>query len=170
MILKTSNRNVWSNVFWYVKVCIFWMCIQYTIHWDKTQMLTKFSSDKINGSKNALFFLSPAPIYYSFTFNLRFLYELKHKVCLSKTVCGIFHFWFRFVLYYSLYFCSATCMDSLTLQYRNSYQNWNNKKATHGFASSPLIFKLQQEVLQFNEICVSWRSRKYFFENDSFSQ
>ena len=33
----------------------------------------------------------------SFTFDLRFLYELKHKVRLSKTVCGIFHFRFRFV-------------------------------------------------------------------------
>ena len=31
-ILKTS-KNV------YVKVCIFWRSIQYTIHWDKTQML-----------------------------------------------------------------------------------------------------------------------------------
>ena len=35
---------------------------------------------------------------HSFTFNLRFLYELKHKVCLSKRVCEIFHFRFRFVL------------------------------------------------------------------------
>ena len=26
-----------------------------------------------------------------------FLYELKHNICLSKTVCGIFHFWFHFV-------------------------------------------------------------------------
>ena len=60
-------------------------------------MLKKFPSDKINGTKNALFFLSRAPTHHSFTFNLRFLYELKHKVCLSKTVCGIFHFRFRFV-------------------------------------------------------------------------
>ena len=96
-ILETSNKSVWSNVFWYVKVCIFWKCIQYTIHWDKTQILKKFPSDKINGTKNALFFLSRAPTHHSFTFNLRFLYELKHKVRLSKTVCGIFHFWFRFV-------------------------------------------------------------------------
>ena len=29
--------------------------------------------------------------------NLRFLYELKHKLRLSKTVCGIFHSRFRFV-------------------------------------------------------------------------
>ena len=94
---KNKQQSVWSNFFWHVKVCIFWKCIQYTIHWDKTQMLKKFPSDKINGTKNALFFLSRAPTHHSFTFNLRFLYELKHKVRLSKTVCGIFHFRFRFV-------------------------------------------------------------------------
>ena len=55
-------------------------------------MLEKSPSDKINGTKNALFFPSRAPTHHSFTFNLRFLYELKHKVRLSKTVCGIFHF------------------------------------------------------------------------------
>ena len=38
-ILKTSNQSIWSNLFWYVKVCIFWKCIQYTVHSDKTQML-----------------------------------------------------------------------------------------------------------------------------------
>ena len=60
-------------------------------------MLKKTPSDKINGTKNALFFLSRAPTLHSFTFDLRFLYELKHKVHLSETVCGIFHFRFRFV-------------------------------------------------------------------------
>ena len=60
-------------------------------------MLKKFPSDKINGTKNALFFLSRAPTHHSFTFNLRFLYELKDMVHLSKTVCGIFHFQFRLV-------------------------------------------------------------------------
>ena len=48
-------------------------------------------------TKNAIFFLSRAPTHHSFTFNLQFLYELKHKVRVSKTVCGIFHFRFRFV-------------------------------------------------------------------------
>ena len=94
---KNKQISVWSNVLWYVKVCIFWKCIQYTLHWDKTQMLKKFPSDKINGTKNALFSLLRAPSHHSFTFNLRFLHELKHKVYLPKTVCGIFHFWFRFV-------------------------------------------------------------------------
>ena len=95
-ILETSNESVWSNVFWYVKVCIFWECIQYSIPWHKKQFSKKFP--KINGTKNALFFLSRAPTHHIFIFNLRFLYELKHKVRLSKTVRGIFHFRFRFVI------------------------------------------------------------------------
>ena len=57
-------------------------------------MLKRILSDKINGTKNALFFLSRAPTHHSFTFNLRFLYELKHKVRLSKTMWAIFHFRF----------------------------------------------------------------------------
>ena len=60
-------------------------------------MLKKYPWDKISGTKNALFFLSQAPAYHSFTFNLPFLRELKHKVRLSKSVCGIFFFRFRFV-------------------------------------------------------------------------
>ena len=66
------------------------------MHSDKAQILKKFASDKINGTKDALFFLSQASTHHSFTFNMRFLYELEHKVCLSITVCGIFHFQFRF--------------------------------------------------------------------------
>ena len=96
-ILKTSNKIVYSSGFWFVKVCIFWKCIQYVVHYDKTQMLKKFSSDKINGTKYVIFFLSRAPAHHSFTFNLRFLYEVKHKVLLSKTLCQIFHFRFLFV-------------------------------------------------------------------------
>ena len=57
----------------------------------------KFPSDKINGTKNVLFFLSRTPTHRSFTFNLRFLYKLKHKVRVSKTMCRIFHFQFHFV-------------------------------------------------------------------------
>ena len=60
-------------------------------------MLKEFPSDKINGTKNALLFLSRTPTHHSFTFSLRFLYELKHKVQLSKIVCGILHFQCRFV-------------------------------------------------------------------------
>ena len=55
-------------------------------------MSKKFSSDKINGTKNDFFYLSRTPTHYSFTSNLRFLYELNHKLRLPKTVCEIFHF------------------------------------------------------------------------------
>ena len=47
-------------------------------------------------------------------------------------------------------------MDFLTLKRHNSFQNENNRKATH-VAPRPLIFKLQQEVLKFN-ICAYWSS------------
>ena len=67
-------------------------------------MLKKSPSDKINDTKNALFFLSQVPTHHSFTFNLRFLHELKHKVHLFKNVCGIFPFQFRFVfIYFSIW-------------------------------------------------------------------
>ena len=88
-------KSVWSSVFRYVKVCLFFNCIRYTRHWHKTQMLNNLSSEEIN--VNALFFLLPAPAHHSFTFDWWFFYELKRKVCRSKSVSGIFHFRFRFV-------------------------------------------------------------------------
>ena len=119
----------------------------YSIHYTlRLQMLKNFLQKKINGTKNALFFRSRAPAHHSFTFNLRFLYELKHKVRVSETVCGIFHFRFRFVFIKVYIFPSV--------------QNQNNRKATHRFALKPLIFKLQLEVLKFNDIYVSWSSLK----------
>ena len=51
-------------------------------------------------------------------------------------------------------------MDSLTLKRHNSFQNKNKGKATHSFTSRHLIFKLQQEVLKFNDIYVSWSCAK----------
>ena len=60
-------------------------------------MLKKIPFRQNKRYKNVFFFFREPQLTNSFTFNLRFLYELKHKVCLSKTVCGIFHFRFRFV-------------------------------------------------------------------------
>ena len=28
---KNKQKSVWSNVFWYVKLCIFWKCVQHNI-------------------------------------------------------------------------------------------------------------------------------------------
>ena len=61
-------------------------------------MLKKISFGKNKRYKKCHFFsFARAPIHHSFTFNLRFLHELKHKVPLSKTMCGIFHLRFHFV-------------------------------------------------------------------------
>ena len=54
----------------YEIVYIFWKFIQYTIHWDKTQISL---SDKMNVQKCTLFFSRP-PTHHSFSFNSRFLY------------------------------------------------------------------------------------------------
>ena len=59
-------------------------------------MLKKFPLLKIKSTKNVLFFLSRAPTHHSFTFNLWFLYGLKHKVLLSGTVWEAFDFWLCF--------------------------------------------------------------------------
>ena len=93
-VLETSNKSVWSNFFWHVKVWVYSENIFNTLYMKVKQILKKFPSDKINDTKNALFFVSRASAHHNFIFNLRFLYELKHKICLSKTVCGNFHFRF----------------------------------------------------------------------------
>ena len=51
-------------------------------------------------------------------------------------------------------------MYFFNLKRHNSFQNKNNRKAIHDFAPRPLIFKLQQKVLNFNDICVSLSSPK----------
>ena len=100
MILKTSKKNVWSNDFWFVKQYIFWEFIQYNTHWDKTQMLKRIIPlGKLNVTKKAFFFLSRALTHHSFIFNSRFFSKLQQKVLLSKSVCGISHFWFPFGFY-----------------------------------------------------------------------
>ena len=68
-------------------------------------MLKKIPLDKINVTKNMLFFLLWAPTHLTFIFNSQFLYKLKHMVHLSKTVCGLFHF--RFLLVFIKLYISA---------------------------------------------------------------
>ena len=43
-----------------------------TLYNEIKKMLKKFPLEKINVTKNALFFLSRAPTYHSFTINSRF--------------------------------------------------------------------------------------------------
>ena len=76
---KNKQKSVWSNIFWYVKVFIFWKSIQYTIHWDKTQMLKEFPSHKRNDTKNILFFLISQNIFLT-----RRIIEIIDKVNFSR--------------------------------------------------------------------------------------
>ena len=95
---KNKQHKCMKNVFWYGTVCIFWNCIQQTIHWDETQILKKVPSDKINSTDvPSFFFFASSKIYHIFTFNLRLLYELNHRIRLCKTVCGIFYFRFHLI-------------------------------------------------------------------------
>ena len=87
MVLKTSKK-VYGVMFFGMLKYVYPESLFNTIYIDKTQVLKRFPSDKINGTKYPLFFLAT---HHSFTFNLRFLYELKHKIRVSKTVRGIFH-------------------------------------------------------------------------------
>ena len=111
---------------------------------------------------------SRASAHYSFTFNLSFLYEPNHKFRLSKTMCGIFQFWFRFVFLFLLkfiFFFNKIHGLAITLKRHNSFQNYNNRKATHSFSPRFLIFKLQQ-VLKSNNICVSCSCSKTDLETN----
>ena len=85
-------------------------------------------------------------------------YLSQSKRFVSRKLCVGFLNLIPCRFYQSLYFCSTKGMDSLTLKRHNSFQDENNRKATHSFASRPLIFKLQQDGLKFNETCVSWSS------------
>ena len=113
-ILKTSNKSVRSNNFWYLKVDIFWNFIQY-IGWDKT----------LRWNTNVFFSFTRSN---SFTFNPQFLHELNHKVHLSKNMYGIFGFQFCLVL---IKVCSTKSMECLTLKCHNHFSNQSNRKATH---------------------------------------
>ena len=90
---KNKQKSVWGFAFWHVKLCIFWTCIRYTMHWYKTQMLKTISFGQNN--KMAILIWAEA------------------QGRLSKTVCGIFHFRFRFVFIKVFIFHFLTkCMDS----------------------------------------------------------
>ena len=112
-ILKTSSESVWSNVFWCVKVCVFWNCIQYTIHSDKTQILKKFPSDKINGTKNTRFYLLLLLCDSYMSWSTRF-FSLKLCVGFSCSVS---------VYSLNLIFLFKKYMDPLILKRHNSFEN-----------------------------------------------
>ena len=120
-ILKTSIKSVWSTVFWYVKVCIFWTCVQYTIHRDKTQMLKEilFGENK-RYKKCPLFFCELQLITVSLLICDSYMSSstrfVSRKLCVGFSV-------FDSVLFLLKFICLTKCMNSLTLKHHNSFQN-----------------------------------------------
>ena len=129
-----------------------------TLYTDiKHKSLKKLSSDKINGTKNTLFFFHVLQLVT----DLLLIYDSYMSWStrlVSQKLCVVFSIFdsVPFLFYLSLNFCSRKCMNPLTLKCQNV--NWNNRNATHGFAPRRLIFKLQQEILKFNYICGNWSS------------
>ena len=57
------------------------------------------------------------------------------KLCVGFSIFVFVSFLLNFI------FLFTKSMDSLTLKLHNSFQNKNNRKARHSFATRPLIFK-----------------------------
>ena len=123
MILKTYVKSVGNNVFWYVKVCVFWKYIQYTSHWDKTQMLKKFSSDKIDGTKNALYFFCKFQLITVFLLIYDYYMSWSARFVSPKLCVGFSIFDFVFVFSKVYIFVQQKTSDSFTLKRHNSFQN-----------------------------------------------
>ena len=75
-------------------------------------------------------FFSQAPTHRSFTFDLRFYTSwskrfISLKVCVGFSSFDLISFLLKFM------FFSSKTMDSLTSKRHNSFQNKNNRKATH---------------------------------------
>ena len=80
-----------------------------TLYIEIKQLLKKFPLDKINGIKNAFFFLWRAPTHHTFTFDLQFFYEIRHK-------CVGFSFSITSRFYVNLCFYLTKIMNSLTFK------------------------------------------------------
>ena len=74
------------------------------------------------------------------------------KLCVGFSIFDSVLFLLKFIFFFN------KMHGFFDFKNHNSFQNEKNWKATHSLAPRPLIFKLQQEVLKFNDICVSWSS------------
>ena len=139
------------------------------IHWDKTQILRRFPSEKIKVTKKCpLFFFHKLQlitalllIHDSYTsWSTRFI---SLKLCVAFSIFDFVWFLLKFICLF------ATSMESMSLKRHNSFKNEKNRKATYSVAPGILIFKLQQKVWKFNGICVSWRILKTDLETNFLS-
>ena len=103
-------------------------------------------------------------------------YFLFHELQLTTILLSICNFYMSWrTRFISLKLCVGfSIFDSLSFSLKSIFlfskmnglyeftffQNQSNRIVTHSFAPRPLIFKLHQEFLKSNDICVSWSSPK----------
>ena len=92
MILKTSKK-VYEVMFLDMSKYVYSESLFNTPYIEMKQNVKKISSQQNKRYKKCTLFSTR----HSFTFDLKFWYELKYRVCLCKSMCGIFHFRFYFV-------------------------------------------------------------------------
>ena len=100
-------------------------------------MFKKFRSDKINGTKNAIFFLSLAQTHHTSAFNLRLLRGKAQCLSLSKTVFKsvfdsillLLKFAFLFSKMHGIFW-----LQNVIIPFKIKI------KVTHGFQPKPLFF------------------------------
>ena len=104
--------------------------------------------------------MPPAPTHHSFTFNLGFIYELKHKFHFSKTVYGIFHLRFSSVFIILHIFVQQ---NAWTLWVQNVIIPFKFKiieKPNTILLINLWFLSCNKKFFKFNDIFVSWSSPK----------
>ena len=147
---------MWCSAFWSVKVYIHCESSFNTLYIEiKTQMLKKVPSYKICKTLQKIHsFFSFSSSNSSQFFNSRFLNELQHKFHLSESV---WDFKLRFCLVF---------VKKLIFLFNKKHWFFDFKTSQHSFGARLLIFKSQQEVWKFINICVSWSSSKTNLETN----
>ena len=132
--------------------------------------------DKVSVTKNALFSFYFIKVLFLIrdsymSWNLRFvslkvwvgfsifnsvLFLLKSIFLFNKKAWTL---WLQEVITLQTHYVHSTLKTHVVFV-GYSFQNYNKGKATHTFGPRPLIFKLQQEDLKFNDVSVSWNSPK----------
>ena len=114
-----NKQQVYEVCFWCVKVCIFWRCIQYTIYWDKTQMLNKFLSGKTIQKTSSFFFreiqLNTVFLLICGSYMSWITRFVSLKLCLGFPIFDSVSFLLKFIFLINK-------MHSLILQHHNFFQ------------------------------------------------
>ena len=74
--------------------------------------------------------------------------QIKYMVLVSRSVREVFHLLVCFVFIEVYVFDKEACI----------FKFKKDREIRHSFAPRPLLYKLQQNVLNFHSFCVSWSS------------